>query len=323
VGNLKYIGVSLAIALSLGISGCGGGGGSSSTGDTSGLSFPSNAVVAEPTLANGILVEDAVATNQTSGIPLLNSVDANSKFNVALLGNEVSSIIATHIKDTNINSYSLNETINETVNCSSGGSYSINGTGSDTAGGTLTMSFNQCNEGAGIINGSIYASISNYDANVDDYKDMSIKFTSDFTMTTGSTVAKISQNSYMNVNVLTFNYGSKATFKLAMSIQATDGTIYFGQKDSIYYFSTDGYNTQMYQTQGKVYINNLVSYVDYDTSYDMSQTPFVFNGSSITSGEARYKMSGSGKVKIIVQSNNPITYIDADGDGTYELSELM
>lgn len=323
MGNLKYIGVSLAIALSLGISGCGGGGGSSSTGDTSGLSFPSNAVVAEPTLANGILVEDAVATDQTTGVPLLNSVDVNSKFNVALLGNEVSNTISKHIKDININSYSLNETINETYSCQSGGSYSVSGSGTQYVSAAMTMNFNQCNQGGVISNGSVYASISNYDSNADDYKDISIRFTSDFTGTAGSTVAKISKNSYINVNVLTYAYGSKATFKLAMSMQATDGTIYFGQKDSIYYFSTDGYNTQMYQTQGKVYINNLVSYVDYDTSYDMSQTPFVFNGSSITSGEARYKMSGSGKVKIIVQSNNPITYIDADGDGTYELSELM
>jgi hypothetical protein len=322
--RLTYIGLSLAVILSVGLTGCGGGdSGNTSNSGTSNLAFPSNAVIAEPTLTNGILVKDEVAKNQTSGIPMLNSIDSNTSINVALLGNNVSDIISKHIKDIKFNQYSLNETISNTFNCSNGGTYSVNGFGSNGSDGVITINYNQCNESGQIINGNVYTSISNYDSVAGDYKDLSIKFTSDFTTTTGNTVVEIIKNSYMNLNVLKFDsYGNSTEFKLTMSIQVIDGTTSFGQKDSMYYFITDGYNTAMYQTQGRIYIGNLASYVDYDTSYDMSKTPFIFSGSGIISGEARYNMSGSGKAKIVVENNKPITYVDADGDGTYELSEL-
>jgi len=42
----------------------------------------------------------------------------------------------------------------------------------------------------------------------------------------------------------------------------------------------------------------------------------------ILSGEARYIMGNNGKVKIVVESTDSVkTYVDADGDGGYELSE--
>ena len=77
----------------------------------------------------------------------------------------------------------------------------------------------------------------------------------------------------------------------------------------------------MYQTQGKIYIDNLNSFVNYDTTYDMSQTPFVFSYKGLLSGEARYNMSSGGKVKIVAESNKAVTYVDANGDGVYELRE--
>ena len=294
----------------------------SGTSDAASLSFPTNAVVAEPTLENGILVEDAVATNQTSNISLLNGVESSSKLNVALLGTQVSDAISKKIKGANLNSYALNGTISESYSCSGGGIMSINATETEFVSATMTMSLAQCNEGGTVMNGSIYGSLSNYDANFNDYKDMTLKFTSDFTVTEGATQSKIVKNSYMTANVLSYTYSSM-TAKYAMSMQATDGTDSYGIKDAIYYGTSDGYYTSMYQTQGRIYINNLASYVDYDTTYDMSATPFVFSGSSITSGEARYNMENGGKVKIAVESyDNPITYVDVNGDGTYELREI-
>lgn len=310
----------LLVGVAISMIGCGGDS-DSGTSDTASLSFPTNAVVAEPTLENGILVENVVATNQTSGIPLLNGIESSSKFNVALLGSQVSDAISKKIKGANLNSYALNETISESYSCSGGGTMSINGSGTEFVGATMTMTLAQCDEGGAVINGSIYASVSNYDTNFNDYKDMTIKFTSDFTVTEGATQAKIAKNSYMTANVLSYTYTSM-TSKFAMSIQATDGTDSYGIKDAVYYSTSDVSDTSMYQTQGRIYINNLASYVDYDTTYDMSATPFVFSGSSITSGEARYNMENGGKVKIVVESNNPITYVDVDGDGTYELSEI-
>jgi hypothetical protein len=58
----------------------------------------------------------------------------------------------------------------------------------------------------------------------------------------------------------------------------------------------------------------------------MSKTPFVFNKKGTIkydNGEARYNMSGNGKVKIIASQDDDGVkiYIDENGDGTYELSE--
>ena len=322
--KIKSLGLSLAVISTLGFTGCGGGGGSSS-GATSGLSFPSNAVSAAPTLANGQKVEDATATNQTSGIPLLNGVNSNSKLNVGLLGSQLTTSLAKKIKNIDLNAYSLNEVVDETSNCSGGGTMHYSGSGDDTSGGTFTFAATNCKEGNEKINGSIYASISNKDATSGEFKDISIKFTSDFTVTnlSDSSLAKISKNSYFNVNSTSWDSsGDPKNFKLSMSMIATDGSQSYGIQDAIFYFTSNGSNASMYQTTGKIYIDNLASYVNYDTSYDMSQTPFVFDYyGNLTSGEGHYNMANNGKVKIVAKSNEAKTYVDADGDGTYELSE--
>ena len=325
IKSLGLRGLSLIVISTLGFTGCGGGGGSSS-GSTSGLSFPSNAVKAEPTLENGKKVKDAVARNQTSGVPSLNSINATSNLNIALLSSKISTIIFKHTKNIDLQSYSLNEAVNETNNCSGGGTLSYNGNVDESNGGSVTVTANNCNEGEVKINGSIYLTVGNYDSNADAFKDDTVKFTTDFTVTnlSDNSVEKISKNSYMAINVTTFdNYGSIKDFKLSISLQATDGSESYGVQDGIYYFKTDNNDLTMYQTSGKVYINNLASYVNYDTNYDMSKTPFVFSTYYGTpkSGEARYNMANGGKVKIVAESNVAKTYVDADGDGTYELHE--
>jgi hypothetical protein len=67
----------------------------------------------------------------------------------------------------------------------------------------------------------------------------------------------------------------------------------------------------------------LTAYVDYDESYDMSLTPFIFDIDSgeILSGEAHFLMANGGKTKIVGTGGEPITYVDSDGDGIYELIE--
>ena len=322
-------GLSLALVLGIGFSGCGGGGGGSSSGSTSGLSFPSNAVKAKPTLENGKKVKDVVATNQareSSGlISGLNSIDTNSKLNTALFSSKISTIIFKHTKNINLQSYSLNEAVNQTYNCSGGGTISYNGNGDDINGGTITMVANNCSEYDVKMNGSVYATIGNYDSSADDFKDYTIKYTTDFDVAIGNSVIKIFKNSYEAINITKFDeYGGIQDFKFSETLKATAGSESYGVQDGIYYFKINNVNDlEMYQTSGKVYINNLASYVNCDTTYDMSKTPFVFSGYSGTlqSGEARYNMSGSGKVKIVVESNEAKTYVDADGDGTYELHE--
>jgi len=304
--------------------GCGGGGGSSSS-DTA-MSFPSDATSAKPTLENGKKVEDAVASNQNSGLPSLNKVNNNTSLNSALLTKDISENLSKSIRGLKFNSYSLNRTINEQENCSNGGTIAYSGSG-DEHGGDITLNLNQCNNGQQLLNGSVYVNISNYDSQADEFKDISMKFTSDYTVKNqyNNKTVTIYNGSYFNMNVIKFNnYNEASKYKLSMSIKASDGTNQYGLKDAIYYFQEENSETSMYQTAGRIYINNLASYVDYDTSYDMSQTPFVYqyNGHVPVRGEARYIMENNAKVKIVAENNDVITYVDSDGDGVYELSEL-
>ena len=321
--NMKLLGVSLAVVVSV-FTGCVDDE-SASFGDTSDLSFPVNAVSAKPTLENGKKVENATATNQIGGVPGLNSVSNNSKLNTALLGSKISKRLLKHIKDTNIESYSLNETIDSTDECPSGGTLRSYGSANETNEGSITFTAVNCNDGYEIINGSVYITMKNFDDTFGDFKDMTVKFMTDFTMkkVSDDSMAKISANSYMAVSVINFSYGNMQKFKSAMSLQATDGSEKYGLKDCEFYFKDNGDEMEMYQTKGKVYIDSLASYVDYDTDYDMSETPFVFSDSvdAPISGEARYNMADNGKVKIKVESNKVKTYVDANGDGVYELSE--
>lgn len=319
---MKQIKMGLLASTVMIFTACGGGGTSSDT------TLSSNSVLAEPTIENGIKVKDAVATNQTMAAPGLNSVNDNSKMNTAVLSARLSQKMTEYVKNSNIKTYSLNEVINEAKNCYYGGTITMNGSGDSINGGNITFTAANCNDdGYEIINGSMYMSISNLDNTTEEFKDLSLKFTTDFTVTniSDNTIAKISQNSYMNINITKFDiYGSMEKFKLLSSIEATNGVESYGLGDCIFYFTVTQTGMEMHQTQGRVFINNLTSYVDYDKSYDMSITPFTFGlyGETLTSGEARYNMSGSGKVKIRVESNVAIAYVDADGDGTYELSEL-
>ena len=99
-------------------------------------------------------------------------------------------------------------------------------------------------------------------------------------------------------------------------MQYTDGITKFGQQNCEYFISDKDYQEELYQTKGRIYINNLESYVDYDTSYDMSVTPFVFNYSGVVSGEGRYIMANGANLKVF----HDRVEIDADNDGTYELA---
>ena len=304
--------------------GCGGGGssgssGSSSSSSSSSSAFPSNAVIAEANLPNGQKVEENIDENVVSQYNYLNSV-TDSRVNPSSIGTDIAKDVIKRIKNSKLNSYTLNEVINESETCTNGGTISITGNGDEVNGGEVNIIYSNCNDGYGTINGSLYAKTSNLDATADDFKDSSIKFTSDFTVTENTTTTTISKDSEISLNVLSFDsYGVMDTYKATLSIIASNSTEKVGIKDLECYFNETNY--EFYYTKGRVYINNLLSYVEIDTTYDMSITPFKMSYSGLLSGEARYNMANGGKGKIVVENNNPITYIDANGDGTYELSE--
>jgi hypothetical protein len=321
--KIKSIGLNITLAATLGLTGCGGGGGSSSgnsssSGNNSNLSFPSNAVSATPTIENGEKVKDVVAKNQKTAYSI-NSIDTpSSSKNVALVMQEITNVT----NQINVQFYALNETINQTESCSDGGTISYSGSGSDTGGATITYTFNNCNEYGVILNGKFLAKMSNYNSTYDDYTTLNVTYLSDTTVSASGSTVKIYSGSTETLNFTNITgYGSANTLKMTLSAIEEVNSIISGQKDSVYYFDLSSSQPKMYQTAGKIYINNLDSYVDYDTSYDMSQTPFIFNYSGLESGEARYIMANGGKAKIIAESGQSKVYIDTDGDGIYELSE--
>jgi len=307
---------------------CGGGGGGSNN-NSDALTFPSNAVVAEPTIKNGKEVKDTTVKNQTEGISMLNAVSNESNLNAVSIGNNISTKIFKLTQKNSLNSYYLNKVINETENCSNGGTITYNGAGEEEKGGYINLTANNCNDGDSIVNGSIYAVLSNYDSNVDNYKYLELKFTSNFSIedVSKSTAITISKNSKFIVNVNSYDsYNELKNFNLDISFIATDGSKTVGLKNCKFNFDKiDSQKIKWYMTQGKIYINNLSSYVTYDTNYDMSKTPFIIDKSNdnIESGEAHFNMANNGKLKIIAENGEAKVYIDANGDGTYELNETM
>ena len=317
--KIKYLKLSLPIISVLGFFAC-----SYSPSENNNLSFPSNSVNAESTLENGEKVRDIAAKNQKGNIIGLNSVNNNSKINMALLTNQIAQNISKEIKNVNLETYSLNQVINETKNCSSGGTIKISGNSIEKNSIILNATANDCNKSGVIINGTVHFDISDYDNNSGKFKKMSLKFTSDFEVRQANNeYARIYKNSIFIINSRTGGYGALGQYSLDMTIQATDETVKrFGLENCKFDFNETSDQIFMYQREGKLYLDNLSSYVIYDTSYDMSETPFIFNKTgdkTVQSGEARFKMSGNGKVKIIAESGKTKIYIDVDGDGTYEL----
>ncbi len=65
----------------------------------------------------------------------------------------------------------------------------------------------------------------------------------------------------------------------------------------------------IYQITGKEYLGTLDRYVVYDTSYDMSKTPFVFGSNgTILSGEAHYIAANNGKIVIKANCSSCAVY---------------
>jgi hypothetical protein len=333
--NIKSLGLSLAVIVTFGLSGCSSSVEKSSSGGATSndVSFPKNAVKSKATQKNAKLVKDATATNQKGGVGgLLNSVSDDSKMNTALLTNQISQNISRYIEDVNLQTYSLNAVVNNTQSCGGGGTLTISGEIIEKTGMALSMTARNCNDTIVKMNGSVDFTISGYNSDNNLFKDMSLNFTSDFeaTQLATSEYAKIIKNSKFIFKSETGGYTKLRKYSLDITMLATDNNKKYGLQDCKYYFYETGENedneVKMYQTKGRVYINNLASYVTYDTTYDMSKTPFVFNKNGTLkndNGEARYNMSGNGKVKIIAskEDGGVKTYIDENGDGTYELSK--
>jgi len=308
----------VASTLMIGLVGCGGGdSGSLPAQEAVSLSFPSNAAVAQPTIENAKRVKEVVAQDQQKTYSI-NAVTTSGSQNIAVTMEKVA--LATSNID--LPAYALNETLNQTLECSNSGTMNLNGSGSEKGGASFTVIFNSCDNDGVVLNGRVLTTMSNYNQTFGDYTTITTEYLSDVTASSSEFTAKIYKGTTEIVQISNINgYDSANTLKMELSAISEVNAKKSGQEGAIYYFDFSSSQPKMYQTAGKIYINNLEAYVDYDTSYDMSKTPFVFGNYGLESGEARYIMADGAKVKIVAESGVAKTYVDADGDGTYEKSE--
>lgn len=328
--KIKSFSVSVALATLL--IGCGGGG-SSSVESTSGGSSSSlnasfqNALIAEPTIENATEVEETIVSNDVTSFNVLNSVNSNNKLSSAEITKTLFNTVSKDIATVNINNYSLNETVNETFSCSNSGSYSISGTGSETGPISLNITYNNCNESSIVLNGNLSLNTSGYVSSADNYTNMNISFSNNFSFVTNYLNFTIHSGSYINTTTSEFDstYGLPSKYVIETTFISTLEGETYGVEDAIYNYDETSGNFSFYIEQGKFYANNMGIYVNYDESYDMSQTPFIYSsyGSFENGGEARFTMSNSGKMKIVIESNTVVSYVDANGDGTYEIIESI
>ncbi len=287
--NILYISISIII-ISFFI-GCS----ESSDSNNSLALFSSTAITSESTVENAKKVRAVVAKDQRSVIDNINTI----------------------IKENlNLSGY-LNSKFSLSELCNSGGS--LESSSSETE---SSIDFKNCSESGIVINGKILGVVSDYDETYDGYTKTHITFTSDLNISDQEYSLKIISGSSLEIkftDITGNDYAQK--MKMTINLLTEQNGAKYGQENAVYYFDyTSGYET-MYQTSGRIYINNLDSYVDYDSSYDMSQTPFIFNNNGLDSGEARYIMENNTSLKIIAENGLAIIYIDTDDDGIYELRE--
>jgi len=299
------------------LTGCGSSPDSSYLTDSSSATvFPADATTAEPTVDNGTEVRDIVAQNQNTSFAPTSNDTQNSNLMLAL-----GDIYKTLDDITVGTGMTTKEVASGSYECPSGGSYQYSASGSESD-AIFSVDYNSCDIYGILYDGSISIHSQSYDETTSTFKYSETEFLTDFDIQLNGQNMKIYKGGTMDMEVLSSDsYGNVDKIKLGINMITAVDDEKGGQKDASYIIETiDSYRSSIYQTTGRIYINNLESYVDYDTSYDMSQTPFVFYNNVLESGEAYYDMNG-GKLKIKVESNQAVVYVDSNNDGVYELSE--
>ena len=286
--------------------------GCGSSSDPSGFSkvtFPKTTKEASPTLDNAKEVKEVVTDDQSQSISALNSVYSPNE-NIIHVAKEI-------LKNKNF----LNEAVNENHDCQWGGKEKIVGNLDQSSGGSLLITLQECDNGDGLFDGKLLVTAKDYDSNMDDYKKLNIKILNDFeskNLPSGEPDMQIEKGAEIGIEYLDAN-----DYIMNISFIAKQENQLFGVKDAEFYFQKVLGGEKMYQTSGRIYISNLEKFVDYDTSYDMSQTPFRYDNQDnlVGNGEARYLMADGSKMKVDVVDGEAFAFVDSDGDGIYDISE--
>ncbi|MEA3373943.1 MAG: hypothetical protein U9Q62_09685 [Campylobacterota bacterium] len=295
------------------LTGCGGGGGGGSSSSSDGLPAV-NAVEASPSAANGAdATQTVLDMGDVSSLGLLAASDEKRVGFDALKFAALQQKIL--INSLDAQTPALNETVNNTTQCSGGGTISITGSQTETS-MDYTLSADNCIEGSITLDGSIHVTTTgtNYGETL---SSLHMGFTEDYTMGYGSSTVKIHQWSYIDLdyssytddNTFAGTYTSSLWFELdaATPIEARydDLTVAFSYSSS---------SIEHCYKAGRIYINNITEYLDIDETYDPNcDHPFVHDGSHLLSGSLEYSVSDGRHVHVEVTDTNEITITDDEG----------
>lgn len=268
------------------------------------------AISAAATIENADKVKEIVAKNQ------------KEQYDIFAITQKINT---TSTRNFNMRNYTLKQSFSTNEACSGGGSidYTYAGTEENPE---IAISYNNCTESDIFMNGKVFTIASGYNEIYGNHTNFDITFTSDMIVQDSESKIDINILSSANVKMLFTNvtaYNEADNLKMTLNLTADINGLTQRQEDSIYYFDLSSNEESMYQTAGRIYIDELASYVDYATDYNMTKTPFIFSGdASLIDGEARYTMADGSQLKIVVEDAQAVSYIDVDGDGVYELSEF-
>ena len=277
--------------------GCGG-----ATGDTSqDRLFPSNSRLASPTDDNVLKVIDMLLSyNLDNNAPSLRVVSANSsikKKNSSLATFEISQLKLVKSKIENKNMKAM-KVIKDSGECSNGGRYYKNGEITKAYGGEVEYEYRNCKTDDGdIYDGTIKVKASNYDYDKEEFRNIDIKYSTDFSVEDNSGRYTILKGSTISTKLL-----DDGRIEVKTTIVSSKNGEKSGFKDVTFIIESYNEGTLLYQTTGRIYINNLREYVALDRSYDTSETPLEFDSSnSVQNGEVHYLMK-SRVLKIIIEN---------------------
>jgi uncharacterized protein YaaQ/flagellar hook-basal body complex protein FliE len=264
-----------------------------------------NVSEAKATLENAQKVQSIITLNQSAILPILKDID-NATINQKLTNNNF-------------------KVLDETEKCSSSGNilYSTN-LNENNHDKDISIIFNQCHNTKEIINGSIEASYSDYNTIIEEYHTLNVHFTSDYNTTnilTQETLSILKGSSFeQKVSKFDF-YDEPSQYQLSLTIRLNKNNELYELKDTILHFTHTATDRVFYQTQGRVYINNLMEYVSYDTAYDMSFTPFKYEEEILMNGEARYIMEANSTMKVTIENSTVLVSVDTDNDDEFEVED--
>lgn len=304
--NINYIMAAALVALSF--NGCG-----DTATDTSTALFPSVAE-ADASLNTGTALAENLVTS--SGASLNAVSGSNSSANVAQESLTFLKAIKEGVKQAS-NSDMLNAA--QTLDCNNGGTIGYSGTADSATGAyDMTMTYNQCDYGYGIImNGSIhtYGTVTDQ---VNMYGTYTSTILSDYSMVDSSN----SGITFYAGTTIAFSVDASTTdIRQSVKLKILDAL--FGTENT--HWVIDNATLDAYQDSGREYLNNLTSYVDYDQRWDMSLTPLQHDSYGyVTGGEAQYIFSNGAVIHLTVTAiNTVLVELDADGDGVFESSSTV